>query len=422
MRNLRGFYAKVSGTVLGVLWLIFWTVSFYLFRLALAKSFAIPARDTLGLDFFHNYKAVNFWLSGGNPYVDTFGDSRGFYAYPPIVLSLYSWCGFFSLRAATLIWTVAIAAILVWGTYVTLRLKNSRIAVLPFALILWSTPTVFAMERGNGDALVLAGILAAVALFRIRSRLLSDGGIGLIFAVASWVKIYPLVLLFSLLPLRKWRAFGLGVVALVLIGFLSRVSLVDWLVAMKQSQVARLRNVSATLDWVAGCTPTGIVSGGVAYPPLRNISHSLSSSWPVLMGGVLGEDSWLARIPGLLAAILIFGVSLLIVGLKILKSKTVDSRLVLAWWLWAASVATFVMPVSFDYNLIYFPVLLLLLYTNQLPKWVRYVFFLQFVWWFPLGILASNKVLMAVKLLGIFCTGVVLYRHESYMPAMRSSR
>jgi hypothetical protein len=77
-----------------ILWIIWWCITANDGRLFLGNRTWVPAFETIGLDFLHNYLAVRHALGGGNPYVELFGDPIGIpYNYAPIVLAIFAWCG-----------------------------------------------------------------------------------------------------------------------------------------------------------------------------------------------------------------------------------------------------------------------------------------------------------------------------------------
>ena len=89
----RGYaLLPVIGWALIVLWAAWWIAAFAQGRLWGVENTRIPAWKFLGLDFQHNYDAARFWIAGHNPYAEDFGDWRGTFAYPPIVLPLFAWC------------------------------------------------------------------------------------------------------------------------------------------------------------------------------------------------------------------------------------------------------------------------------------------------------------------------------------------
>src|ERR1700722_829454 len=107
---------------------------------------------TLGTDFMHNFLAVHFVAGGGNPYLHDFGDYRGLYAYPPIVIGLFYWCVLFPVRMAResgVVWAVAVAGMIgVAAGRACVGRRRMGLVGLPLPLILGavflSTPVVFA--------------------------------------------------------------------------------------------------------------------------------------------------------------------------------------------------------------------------------------------------------------------------------------
>src|SRR5438046_1853286 len=81
-------------------------------------------------------------------------------------LPCFAWCGMVSPHTGYLVWLGALILLTSAGAYAawnTRRELGLWDVPLPLALavILWSTPVVLAMERGNYDLLLLALILPA---------------------------------------------------------------------------------------------------------------------------------------------------------------------------------------------------------------------------------------------------------------------
>src|SRR5207302_3021493 len=163
----------IAGVGLLLIWGLVWAASIHRGRLVGAQRVWNYAYDFLGLDFLNNYQAARHWLAGGDPYREPFGDPTGRkLCYPPIVLPLFAWCGWVKPRAAIVLWMgilaglAALGAVLGWRARRKLGLWD---VPLPFAVavVLVSTPVIYAMERGNYDLVLLVPlVLAAWALQR----------------------------------------------------------------------------------------------------------------------------------------------------------------------------------------------------------------------------------------------------------------
>src|SRR5688500_19420730 len=75
------------GWALIVVWAAWWAVSLADMLLLGGQFTWVYRWNFLGLDFYHNYLAVNHWLNGGDQYREQFGDPlKQLWDYPTIVL------------------------------------------------------------------------------------------------------------------------------------------------------------------------------------------------------------------------------------------------------------------------------------------------------------------------------------------------
>src|SRR5689334_3731992 len=103
-------WLSITGWVLLGLWALWWGLSFVNHVLVFGRMTLVPVWHLLGLDFLHNYLGSTAWLSGRDPYLYFFGDDRGLYAYPPIVLPMFGWSAWVSLPTAVILFSCVIAA------------------------------------------------------------------------------------------------------------------------------------------------------------------------------------------------------------------------------------------------------------------------------------------------------------------------
>jgi hypothetical protein len=337
---------NVAGAVLLLAWATWWGFSIRQDHLALSGATWIPAWQFLGVDFLHNYLAVNVWLGGENPYHTDLGNLQGNYTYPPLVLPMFAWCGLVGDRCATIIWMAVIAAGM--GTMAWIIAKHRGFSPpLATALVLLSTPIMFAMERGNCDVIVLL-LLAMAALAMKKKTAAADCLAGILLAIAMWTKIYPGLAVLGLLPLRRWRVFGWAVAAGLVIGLVPFSATRDFF----QNERYRSGFISSAANLRQD--PGRAESGQLYYPPLEAVSHSLPIYWRTFWTGY----PQIQRIPGMIGVGLILGPMIGWVAWKIYRSQTHDAK-AWAFLLWITLAATFWMPVSYDYNLIYLPILAL---------------------------------------------------------------
>ena len=411
--------ASLAGWALVAAWAAWWVYGFTHGELWGVRLTRVPAWKFLGLDFQHNYDAARFWLSGHNPYVEQFGDWRGTFAYPPIVLPLFAWCALLSQHAAYVVWTAFVGCAIAAGAAFAARTRELLGLVrLPLPLIvgglLWSLPVLFAAERGQTDVLVLlALVVAALALERPASWG-RDLLIGLCLAVATWIKIYPVFALLALVPLRAWRAFALGVLQAALIGLIPLRATMLWIRTSAEAQKDRVGFVTEIKQWLfdhAAHRPAELS----LYPTISADAHSLTTYWATFWKHF--GMWWLERMPGALGAMLVLMPPALWVSLRVLRSADAGrARVAYPYLLWLVAIATFLMPVSYDYNLFYLPLAALAVWDRRDP-WVLSALTLAatFVWWQPLRLPAYviDEVYMGLKVLSLTCVGVHLVRRLS---------
>ncbi|MGB7156526.1 MAG: glycosyltransferase family 87 protein, partial [Tepidisphaeraceae bacterium] len=345
----------------------------------------VPAWEYLGLDFRHNYHAARHWAAGGNPFIEDFGDWHGRYAYPPIVLPMYAWCAALDVGPAMAIWMACIAAIvggggawLAWRTRSRLGITQLPLLLL-VAIVMCSMPVIFAMERGQCDAVALLMILGAASAFTLGPSWKRDALIGACIAVAAWVKVYPGALLVALLALGAWRAFGLALLQATAIGLVPYRATMQWLEGSAASQKDRVGFLTEIVQWARG---SGHAPAQLhMYAPISVDAHSLSTYWATFWNYLHADR--LARTPGVVGAALLLVPLVAWVGLRVHASP---ARLKLAYpvMLWMTAVATFWMPVSFDYNLFFLLLAALAVCDGRRdPWWVLVLVAGAAFWWQP---------------------------------------
>jgi hypothetical protein len=372
------------------------------------------AWPTLGYDFGHNFMAVNFWLGGGNPYTTGFGDARGVFAYPPVVLLMFAWCYQMEPSVAYLIWIVLIAGTVVWGVAESRRFRletGGRPFPLPLgaALALLSLPVIFAMERGNADAAVLLLLLFTVVSLRWERRVAGEVLAGAALALAAWIKVYPAALLFAILVLRRYWGFLAGIVTAAIIGLAPLRYTRMFIHAVQTSQGDRVRVLDATFRWLHGEPPVAMPSH---YPVLHISAHSISSFWPMFWQA--WDVRWLANMPGILAGALFLAIPVTWVCWKVFRSPQ-RGAFAYPYFLWMAAAATYWMPISYDYNLIFLPLLLLAVWRARDPLYLQ-LFLVLSLWWLqPVAthFEGDATILFLVKVVALWATCAALIRRIS---------
>jgi len=329
------------GWVLIAIGSAWWITSLAANQLQFAAYTWVPACPDLGLDFSHNYLAVNLWLRGGNPYQQDFGDSRGLYAYPPIVLPLHLWCfsTVFSLRAAAAIWALCIA--------------------------------------------------------------------GIALATAAWIKIYPVVLLASLIAVARYRAAACACLASLAIACIPGTQ--HWFACASQTQISRAGIITNALKWIVD--PAGNYVR-LPHNPGFHFEHGITSFW---------YNSWLwdavlpqLKVPGFIVATAVT-LPFIIAFCWITHRSRHRSQLILPLLLLLAAAATFWMPVSYDYNLIYLPILTVCLWRPDASPSFRWLLLIFAILAFsPIRFESLSPGLMfTAKLMTLAGCAVLFYRHAN---------
>jgi hypothetical protein len=404
--------AVIGCALLGV-WAVWWYVSLHNGQMWGKDLLRIPVWRHLGLDFRHNYLAAQHWLHGGNPYLEEFGDWRGKFAYPPVLLPLFAWTGLFGQTRAMILWMGAITAIVGVGAWMVARTRAALGSVtLPLSfmlgLLLLTQPVLFATERGQADAVVLAMIVVAALALQRRASWTRDIVIGVCLAIAAWVKVYPVVLVLGLIALREWRALGVSIVAAALIGLIPYSMTMQFIEASRAAQQDRVGFLSEIYQWLHNPSqhrPAQLT----LYPTISVDSHSLTTYWGSFW---TYTHLWsLQRTPGVIGAALVLGPPTIWLSVRMLRA-TARTRAALAYpyLLWLAAMATFVLPVSYDYNLFFLPLAALAVCDRRDPVVVPLALIAMVVWAqpFKVPVPSAKDLLFFLKLLSLMGAGISL--------------
>lgn len=420
--NMQFVFIVLSYVSIAV-WFLWWGGNLSRFKLQFADVSWLPIYQFLGLDYYHNHFAAAAWLQGINPYVHDFGDPRGLYSYPPVVLPLFSWVALVpDFQVAARLWALFIAAACACGLWLIRRFRRtegwSDISVVSMlALVLWSAPVVFAMERGNCDVLVLICVLLAAVALSQSARWSLELLAAVLLALAATIKIYPLMAFVALFALRRYRVMilmGFGIAMLLLpFGEMNQ----QLLTVAQTAQSSRINPVLEFVQWLRGdLTPhaVGDYSNGML---LWGSLHSPGNWWPALWVRV-GIDS-IAAWP-LLAVQIATLAPVTVWGCWRIFHADDPARLSLPILLWIMTLATFWMPLSHDYNLIFLPLLMLTLWDSREPWWVQALVFMSVPWWLPFGPSGYDWALARVllKLLSLHVVTLLLFRSFSRQRAL----
>ncbi len=385
------------GTILLLLWGVWGLASLSEGRLVAGESTWVPAHESLGVDLLGPFRAARHRLVGGNPYREPFDDPLGRpHIYPPAATALFFWAGYVPERYAYPLWGVLLTALTAGMTAACLRTRRFlglSDVPLTFALaaVAWSTPFLFAVERGNCDLVAVALVLGSVPALRRRSAR-GDVVAGTCLALAAWLKVYPAALILVLPLLRRPRAAVCAVLAVVLIGLADPSGVADWLDA--------LRRYTGDFD--------------VAFVPS---AHSLTTYWRRLFAGN-GLDV-LTRVPGVVGAAAVLAPPALGVTLRVARRGD-DDLLLGPYFLWLTALATFLPPVSNDYNLVVLPLLLLATWDRR-DGWLVHLLLLPLLlWWQPFQVpLLAPKLLFGLKLAALAGGALILARGRDVKPCKR---
>jgi hypothetical protein len=327
------------------------------------------------------------WIAGGDPYREPIGDPAGRpYVYPPLMLRAFAWCALVGQTAAVRIWTGVIVALLSLGTYACWRTRRALgLSEIPFplawAIVFFSTPLLFAVERGNTDCLNLMLIVGLAWLLRGRSPA-RDVIAGAFVAIGALYKIYPAFLVFGLVVLRRWVSVLACALTFAAIALLSLDQLIQ---SFHQLRLLGLH---------------------YALTEVHPTSHSLSASWKYLWQGMRLVHR-LAVIPGEVAWFGTFFPLALWMSLPFARRPD-RPNLLLPYFTWLAAAATFLPRIAYDYSLLYLPLTALAVWDRRDRAAIHVLMLPALLWWQPFRLPVGPKVLFAVKCLAMLALAMCL--------------
>jgi hypothetical protein len=361
-------------------------------RLEVGEDFWVPEMEMLGGDFvFHIARTARLWAEGENPYEPEIAWLA--FPYPPLVPRFFTWTSLMGIREALAVWLIGIASLVVAGTVRTWRTrKELGLREVPLTLllsaVLFSTPVLFAMERGQCDILVLPLLAGGVAAMRKGTKRF-DLLAGLLFVGSAYVKYYPGLVIVGLLALRRWHAVG-GFVA-----FGTIIGLIDlrWLLGSFENMKA-------------GVAMTEAIRTDVIHP----CDHSLSGCWRSFW--TYWDLSSLAGLPGSVMATAVMLPMVFLVCLRVARSGRSD-RLLWPLMLWVVAASTFVPPMASDYNLFFLPLAALAVWDRRDPPAVHLLMAYLLLWWQPFDLEINGALILAFKLGGLLAVALSLCRRAS---------
>lgn len=386
--NRRGF-ARRASTVLALALVGFWVYGLvrsvrdhHLYLGEWTWTFANP---TFADDFhYHIDHTARVLASGRSVESETDIFCRQF-PYPLMIPRLFRWVAWMGTREAIAVWTGTLALIFLTGALAVWRSRRRLdLAPLPFpwvlVLVLYATPMLSAVERGQCDSLTVPFLVAASVLLRCNRRTeLAETASGGLLGLAAWIKFYPGLVVVPLLALRKWRAvLGFLVVA-------GSVGIMDF---------------SSTLRAIAN----GRAIAGKGIGNLSPVQHSVSTFWPHFWGST--PLKWLSDLPGPVVPVLLLGPVLAVVCRQCWKlGPRGAGPVALPLLLWVVALGTFALPYSNDYNLVFLPLAVLAACDRRDPVWVWMALGVLALSWQPMGCWVEPRVLFVGKLLALYGTG-----------------
>jgi hypothetical protein len=376
------------GWMLFVLWCAWWAVSFYRHELQGGRHLWFQPPLFGGDFYYHIDRAARVWWNGGDPYGDP--DYTHMYFYPPLVPRLFSWVNWLDARYALMVWWAALVAMLAAAAWAAVGVRR-RLGLTPIppivavVLILFSTPVLFALERGQCDPLSLLFILVALPLLKSRSKW-AQCAAGVTLCLGPWIKVYPALLAVGLLGLRRWRAFAAFAAAGIAVAVLDFHAIQRFLV----NQRFLFHYVDDICRLSASAAPWN--------HPLPNVLAG------PLIGGKLGG---LAMPLGKAAAAAFILALLAWVAYHVYHCPKRDV-LAYPFFLWIVALATFASPVSNDYNLCFLPLAALAIWDRRDPLLVHVALVLMCLWWQPIAMSINGNLVLLLKVLGVMALGVGL--------------
>ncbi len=379
--------AVASGLI--VLWVAWWVQSIRRDSLLFGEhTWVLPLKFLAGDFKVHIDHVTRIQASGVNPYFVKDDPICATFPYPPMIPRLFAWVTWFTPAQAAAIWQGALALFLAIAAYAAWRARR-ELGLCPvpltviIAALIYSTPALMAMERGQCDPLVIPAILVVSWLARsggTRKQLVAGGLLG----VTAWLKYYPGFAVFGLLALRRWKAAAAFVVVAGLIGVFDR------------AEVRRSIDNGKSFALEARKAPF-----------VSPVTHSIASNWKAIP--IVRHFRPLRKIPPMVAAAVLLLPVTLVVSLKVARSRNPSPSLA-PYLLWMTAVATFGMPYAIDYNLVSLPLVALFVWDRRDPVIVHVAMGMLLFWWQPIAINVGGEILLFAKLTALYAVGFCLTR------------
>lgn len=384
--------ATLAAIALLSLWAGWWVKSLQQDRLSSGRLLWIPTLPFIAGDFaVHIDHTARTLASGGDVYQRPDDWVCAMFPYPPMIPRLFAWVSMMSPSAALATWMAALTLIFVGSSWAIGRTRAALgLAGIPavwvLVAILYSTPVLFAMERGQCDPLILPGLGLSAWLMRRRSAW-ADPMAGALLGLTAWIKYYPGLAVVALLALRRWRALASFVLIVGGIGWID------------------LDGIQRSIANGAGIAEANASPGALLHP----VQHSVSQFWPSFCEVV----SWtqLADLPGMVLVAAMLLPAILVVGQRLDRLRRLGGDPGPLLWptmLWLTATATFALPYSNDYNLFFLPLAILAVWGRRDPVIIPMAFGLLVLWWQPFELAVSSHILFAAKFLSLQAAAICL--------------
>jgi hypothetical protein len=385
-------WGHLAGTILGLgligAWVGFLVVTLRRDSMIFGTSTWIPVLPFLAGDFrVHVDHVARLQAAGIDPHQRPEDWICALYPYPPMIGRLYYWVRYFEPHVASAIWQGLSALLLAAGGLAAWRTRRELgIAPIPLALIIvgviYNTPALFLVERGQIEVLVLLPILASAWLLR-RHGSIAELIAGGLLGAAAWVKYYPGVAVVALIALGRRKATAAFVVVAALIG------IVDY-DGFRQS----VRKGSAF--------STVLYEMAERYPLVHPVQHSISHAWGQL--AFVRPFPMLRQIPGVVVAALLLVPLVLLVSRKVARAAHPEP-LIYPLILWLTAAATFGLPYSNDYNLTLLPIAALAVWDRRDRPIIQIALGWSIIGSQPVWLPVDGQILLLFKVGALYAIG-----------------
>jgi hypothetical protein len=390
--GLRGWISiLVTALALGLigLWVGWWVSIVRRDTMAYGTPTWVPALPFLAGDFkTHIDHVARIRASGIDPYRKKDDFACTVHQYPPMIGRAFSWVVFFDVRTSIRVWIASLGLILTAGALASWRARRAlRLAEIPPALVvaavLFSTPALYAMERGQADPLILLPFIVSAWLLGRRGAW-PEVAAGCLLGATAWLKFYPGVSMIALVVFGRRKAI-MGFIAVA-----SLIGIVDYDGAKRA-----IRNGSKVMVALKYDRPS-------FFQPWE---HWLVSAWN--SNDFVRGDITLRHVPGTVVELAMLVPLIVLVSRRVARSAN-PGPIVFPYLLWLTAATTFALPGSNDYNLAVLPMAALAVWDVRDSWRVQLSMALLLIWWQPFWLPVSGQVLLMIKFASLCAVGASL--------------